>query len=286
MKTRRQFLSDLGKLSLGLALPLPSCSSIPINPDLTIGAVSDIEGSFENARKSSGDLRYSGANLVLIAGDCYENETIRRRPQYPHSKDNREEMYNGLQPFAELKIPMLVIPGNHEEQEVYDDVVKEIQNSYPNVSNVNGESLSVGGINVVGLGGYYDPRFTPRNGFHLSREDYKKAYSQINQISKNTNPTIFLTHSPPRSAGNIDYVKSIRRNVGDLELARIMNSPFEDTKLINVHGHIHEQGGKSFDYPAGTAYNIASVTDYLRYGANTSLFYLKDGKFSHEEITR
>lgn len=250
---------------------------------IKIGVVSDIEGARENAKISADKLKSQNPDAVIIAGDCYENERIRRNPVYPNSTDNLQEMIKGIEPYAQLDVPIFVIAGNHETQSVYNKAIKKLQKSYPNVFDINKKSVDLKGLNIIGMGGYHDQRFTTENGFLLSNSDYNRAEGDLNNFQVQKEPNIFVTHSPPKSKTLIDYVFGVG-HVGDRNIQEIMNSSKLE-KIINIHGHIHEGGRNSDNYKSGIAINIAAIGDYNNQkGANTGLISIKNGKANYKEV--
>lgn len=258
-------------------------SSLLDDGEIKIGVVSDIEGAIENARTSANKLESENPDAVIIAGDCYENEGIRRNPVYPYSTDNLQEMIDGIEPYAELGVPVFVIAGNHEVQSVYNKAIAKLQEKYHNIFDINEKAVDLEGINIVGMGGYHDPRFMPKDGFLLTNSDYSRAGEDLDEFQSQEEPTIFVTHGPPKSKTLIDYVQGVG-HVGDEKIQRIMNSSnLED--IVNVHGHIHEGGRNSAKYDAGTAVNIAAITRYNNQkGANTGLISIINGEVSYETV--
>ncbi|MBD3354829.1 hypothetical protein GF361_02500 [Candidatus Woesearchaeota archaeon] len=256
-------------------------SSFLDDNEINIGLVSDLEGAVENAKVSAKKLSKQNIDAVIIAGDCYENEKIRRNPVYPNSTDNLKEMIESIRPYAELNVPVFIIAGNHEMQSVYNDAIKELQEEYPYIFDINEKSVDLEGVNIIGMGGYNDPRFTARYGFLLENKDYKRAEEDLDELQSQKEIMIFVTHGPPRSDTRIDYVRGAG-HVGDKKTAEIMNSDLED--VVNVHGHIHEGGGASDKYKAGAAINVASIISYMNKGSQTTLINIKDNKVQYKKV--
>jgi len=250
---------------------------------IKIGVVSDIEGAIDNAKNSAKKLREQNPDLIIVAGDCYENEKIRRNPIYPNSTNNLQEMIKGIEPYAQLNIPVFVIAGNHERKKVYNKALKELKEKYQNIFDINEGTVDLKGFNIVGMGGYHHLGFTAKDGFLLNNSDYNDAYNDLKQFQTQYEPTIFVTHGPPKSKTLIDYVEGVG-NVGDETIRKIMNSNLEG--IINVHGHIHEGGGNLDRYNSGVAINVAAITDFnnLR-GANTGLITInQNGEIKYQEL--
>lgn len=250
---------------------------------IKIGVVSDIEGAIQNAQASAKKLKKENVDVVIISGDCYENESIRRNPVYPNSTNNLEEMIAGIKPYAEIGVPVFVIPGNHEKKDLYEKAIDKLKESYPNVFDIKDKSVDLKGFNIVGMGGYHDSRFTDSEGFLLEKGDYNKALNSLQKFQDQNEPTLFVTHSPPKSNSKIDYVNGVG-NVGDLEIAKIMNNKSLD-KIVNVHGHIHECGGNVAKYKSGIALNVASITSYMNQkGIHTPLLIINDNEVKYKEL--
>lgn len=255
-------------------------SSFLEDGQIKIGVVSDIEGAVENAVNSADKLKKQDIDAIIIAGDCYENEQIRRNPVYPYSTDNDQEMFDDIEPYAKLGVPVFVIPGNHETKSVYNETIKKLQEKYPNVLDIKDKIADLKGVNIIGMGGYHDSRFTASGGFLLSDTDYKKATENLTEMQKQKELDIFVTHGPPKSKTIIDYVEGAG-HVGDEEISKIMNENLE--KMINVHGHIHEGGNNSCKYKCGTAINVASINGLNNPNApTTALIFVKDNGITYE----
>lgn len=243
------------------SLLLAGCSEEP-QPDFKVGVVSDIECEIENAKISATHLKLESIDMMLIAGDVYENEQLRGRASIcPASIDNVKEMVEGITPYAQLGVPVYVIAGNHEEQAVYKKAITQLNKQFPNVHDITKLSVDLEGLNIVGLGGYHHPRFTAPKGYLLKEGDYEWAYEQLQAYQSQEEPILFVTHGPPFSKSRIDYVYGTG-HVGDKNLTLIMNGDLDH--IVNAHGHIHQGGGhQDTTYKAGTSINVASVTSFL-----------------------
>lgn len=233
---------------------------------IQFGIVSDIEGHLAGAEMAAQALKTeesasgNALDAIIVAGDVYENEAIRRNPVYPQSRNNVQEMVAGLQPFAELGVPVFVIRGNHEEERVYQEGLRQLQQTNPAVFDISNATLDFSGVNIVGRGGYHDPRFLAETGRLLTEEDYASARNELERLQEQDEPTFFVTHGPPRATTAIDYVPGFG-HVGDQNLTRILNDSTL-RNIVHLHGHIHEGGGNEERFPAGTSINVASITQY------------------------
>ena len=235
---------------------------------IKLGFVSDIEGNLENAVKTAEIFRKEKVDAVVIAGDCYENEKIRINPVYPDSKDNVNEMIAGIKPYAFLYVPIFIIPGNHEEINVYNEAINKLKENYSNVICINKKSVDLKGFNIAGLGGYHDKRFIANGGFLLKREDYESTLNKLKEFVKQKEPILLVTHGPPNSNTKIDYVNGIG-NVGDKAISYLLLQNLEN--IVNVHGHIHEGGGANANFGKNIAINVSSVSNYNTEGGNCAV---------------
>ena len=257
-------------------------SSFLTDGEIKIGVVSDLEGAVENAKTSAARLKAEHVDAIVIAGDLYENEQIRVNPSYKNSTDNVREMEKDIEPYAGLGVPVFIIPGNHESRAVYEKALTKIHKNHNNVFDINHKTADLQGINIVGLGGYHDARFIAREGFILNDADYERASKKLQAFQQQKEPTVLVTHGPPKSTGSIDYVAGFG-NVGDEKLAGLLGSNLQN--IINVHGHIHEGGGSVAQYGNNSAVNVASITDYARgKGRTGGIIIIKDGNVSYQDL--
>lgn len=227
--------------------------------EIVFGIVSDIEGHTANAAAATRIFESSALDAIIVAGDTYENEALRRNPLFPASQDNVQELVAGLRPFAQLGVPLFVVQGNHEETAIYQEALQQLQEVNSAVFDISDATLDFSGVNIVGLGGYHNPRFLPRSGRLLQEEDYARAAASLRSLQEQNEPTFFVTHGPPQATSLIDYVPNVG-HVGDENLTQILSSDLRN--IVHLHGHIHEGGGNEERFPAGVSINVASITSY------------------------
>jgi Icc-related predicted phosphoesterase len=248
-------------------------SSFMDDGKINIGVVSDIEGALANAKTIAVKLGKQDLDALVIAGDSYREGS---------SRDDVQQMVNGLMPFVQLGVPTFVIPGNRETQSVYAAAMKKLQAQHPNVFDIRAHQVDLQGVNLVGMGGYHHPGFTTGGGFLLQAQDYKRAREQLAEFQPQREPTIFVTHGPPWASTRIDYAAGAG-HVGDKNIKAVMDSSLKD--IINVHGHIHEGGRGSDRYAAGPAYNVSAITSTNNpKGPNAGLITIVNGKASYRNI--
>lgn len=221
-----------------------------------VAVVTDIEGDILEAQRVGPLVCAADPDLIVVAGDLYENEARRKHPFFPESTDNLKETLDGLEPFVACGVPIYVIPGNHETRAIYEQALAVLAEQGRDVRDLHRRFVDLDGLNLVGLGGYYVARRTPEDGFPLAAEDYAEARELLRQAQSQNEPLLFVTHSPPRTDTKLDFVEGAG-NVGDPELAAIGR----EFAVINVCGHIHEGGGQAALGPS-LLVNAASITRY------------------------
>ncbi|MBN2881138.1 metallophosphoesterase family protein [Candidatus Woesearchaeota archaeon] len=135
-----------------------------------------------------------------------------------------------LKEFNSLKIPVILIPGNHE----YDVETRELSSKLKNIFYIHKNSMIVKDIEFFGYGG---------DGFSLHDKNFvqisKGFLARIEKNRKNGMKNVMLFHGPPFGTslddlgnksycGNKDYTKFIKQSHVDLAFS----------------GHIHENFGK------------------------------------------
>lgn len=128
-----------------------------------------------------------------------------------------------LRQFNELGKKIYLIPGNHESDQVFSEVLPD----YPNFVNINNKAVEVDGYVLLGYGG---------GGFSHEDADFRKMAREWYGNYKDKR-TILVIHGPPfgtktdlienQYVGNKDYRAFIER---------------AKPKLV-ICGHIHETAG-------------------------------------------
>jgi hypothetical protein len=136
---------------------------------------------------------------------------------------------------TKLPVPVLYVPGNHENE-----YVKEDGNRVParGVTNIHGRVVTAAGLRIAGWGGV--PRY---------REDGEGQYTPLQAhwglgmlaLRARKGVDILLTHAPPTGphAGQ-DHA---HRGCAAIHTFMERRRP-----CLLVHGHIHEYEGKKPDY--------------------------------------
>ena len=249
---------------------------------IRIGVVSDIEGAVDNARRSAQKLKSEKPDIIVIAGDCYESSNIRSVPMFPDDRDKHRQMRRGIEPYAKLDVPILVIPGNHEDMKTYSRVMRHLSGRFPKVRDMHRKTYITKDVSMIFLGGYHNPMMTEPEGFMIDENDYEWLHKRLKVLKKKEKPIILVSHGPPMSTGMLDFLPFFG-NVGDEVLSDIISSFKGD--LVNLHGHIHEKTGEHYTFKNTIAINASAVTNFSNpRPPNTSIVEVSEGKIVYREI--
>jgi len=126
--------------------------------------------------------------------------------------------------IAKLKVPCLVIPGNHEE----DSHLSSICKMHDNLIYLHKKTFEKEGILFIGHGG---------GGFSFEVPDFDKFIDRIKEKIKKYDKIILVTHQPPFKT-NLDVVYG-GRHVGSKTYRKFLQKYNNKVKMM-VCGHIHE----------------------------------------------
>ncbi len=184
-----------------------------------IMAVGDIHGDSGLVRRLVEKAKRENVDLVILAGDL----TFLGQP-----------VKNIIKPFVEAKKQVLVIPGNHEEEET-SKIFSEV---YSGTKNLHGYYLIKNDVGIFGAGG-------ATNVGPFIKED-KEIFSLLkrsNDKIKDFKKKIMVTHMHP--AGTKSEFSGFKGSEG------IRKAIDEFQPDIAIHGHIHEAAGLK-DYSGKT----------------------------------
>ncbi len=254
----------------------------PKQKTLKIGMVSDIEGDIEGAKKTAKKLKGEEPDLVVIAGDCYENDAIRSVPMFPGESNKQKQMRRCLEPYASIGTETFVIPGNHEKRKVYTNVINRLKRDHPKVRDMHLKTYVTDGVCMIFLGGYHNAMLSEPEGFILDETDYEWVHKTLKKLKKKEKPIVLVSHGPPMSQGMLDFLPFFG-NVGDEVLSDIISSFKGD--LLNLHGHIHEKGGEQYKFKDTMAINVASVTKFSNpRRPNSSILEISEDRIRYREL--
>ena len=238
---------------LGIALSALSLSQAyaaapkQTKPEVSFGVIADPHGNFENVAVLSALMKQQGVNGIIFPGDLCNNETLRTGQE--DSVPDKKEIHDVLEVAAKTRLPIYVIPGNHETRPDYDSALAGLTRNYSNIVDMSKtRTYSNGGINFVSLPGYDTfkipgRQFIPDNGFFAKPEDIREISDLVQGLN---GPVVLIAHGPPKTPDGkrgIDTIYS-GRNVGSKETDAAMKK----AKIKHgTFGHIHEAGGMAVD---------------------------------------
>ena len=127
--------------------------------------------------------------------------------------------------LGRLDTRLFIIPGNFELPRDVNIACKE-----HNWTDLHGKVFKVDDTVIAGCGGA--PKGPFNTPYELEEEEFKEILDKIDD-----NPTILATHAPPR--GVVDYTNGL--NIGSLAIREFIE---KRKPMINLCGHVHENGGK------------------------------------------
>ncbi len=177
-------------------------------------AFTDLHGSPRAYRRLQEKVRKHKPDCIFCLGDFTIFET------------GIESM---LKKLSDLKKPVLIIHGNHEDE----DLLEELCELYPNLLFIHRKVVELGEFKVVahGGGGFYGTgRAAKDSDFDAFVKSAKKDMA---------GKLIFITHAPPKNT-KLDISAWLHRHVG-------CSSYFDFIKkykpLLVLCGHLHENFG-------------------------------------------
>ena len=127
--------------------------------------------------------------------------------------------------LSKLKIPCLVIHGNHETE----DSMKKVCKKFPNLVFLHKRSHILNGTIFLGYGG---------GGFSTEDKGFAKAAKLFKDKIKGYKKVVLVTHAPPYKT-KLD--KIIDKHCGSKPIKKFI----ENNKIsLVVCGHLHENAGK------------------------------------------
>jgi uncharacterized protein len=169
---------------------------------------SDTHEDFDSLKKLSLRAKEDDIEFVLVAGD-FTNFERNIRPM--------------LKELNKIGKTIYIIPGNHEEGEVYGKVIGD----YPNCVNVDRKATKLGNYLLLGYGG---------GGFSQSDPEFRSISRTWYGHYKSEN-IILMLHGPPFGT-KLDLLNN--QYVGNKDYRRFVDRV--KPKLV-ICGHIHENMG-------------------------------------------
>lgn len=208
---------------------------------VTFGVVSDIHGEVDRARLVGAMLAERGASYILVPGDIANNEELRSGTIDTHNDE--DEIVASLEALAETRLPILVIPGNHERREDWEAALERVTPDYPNVLDMARYRVFDGDdVDVVSLPGYQvltsgNQRFIPDDGFYASQGMTQRTGRFAQGLD---DPIFLLTHGAGRTGSPGPATIYSGEDVGDNATTKMM---YQAGIRFAIVGHIHEAAG-------------------------------------------
>jgi len=174
----------------------------------------DMHGSLKALKKIK--QKAKKADLIVCAGDISIFE-------------NNLDYF--LFQLNKLKKPVLIIPGNHEDE----DDIKELTKSFENITNIHKKPLIKEDYLFLGYGG---------GGFSMVDKDFIKTSKKFEKDIKKfrnknkENKIILVTHAPPYKT-KIDTIE--KEPCGNKSIKNFILKVKPD---LVISGHLHECAGK------------------------------------------
>ena len=150
------------------------------------------------------------ADIIICAGDIsiFEN--------------NLEDLLNHLN---KLKKPVLIIPGNHEDE----NDLKDICNLFDNIECIHKTTFTKDSYIFIGYGG---------GGFSMADKDFEKFSKKLKKNLKKYEKIILVTHAPPYKT-KLDNIS--KEPCGNKSIKNFILKAKPD---LAISGHLHENAGK------------------------------------------
>lgn len=220
---------------LFFALLLTSCASTT-----RFGVVSDIHADNQGLEYLLKEFDKQHIDAIIIAGDIVEH--------FRNNVSDYDELNQTLFLLSKQKQSVFVLPGNHENQADYSQLIDHYKKLNFKITDLSTEnSVVFKGIIIIGLPGYENQQFLAQNGFLLGNQRIKSIIDEARQKhgsnNKNNNKILLVSHGPPKgkNAWSIDALAD-GTNVGNLFLDQIMK---QEKIMFSISGHIHEAGQKA-----------------------------------------
>ncbi len=143
----------------------------------------------------------------------------------------RRGLKETIELLSAIKIPVILVPGNHES---YIEL-KEVSSDIDNFHVLHGNSIEINQVLFIGIGCAIPVTPFPSWSVDLSEE------SAWHLLSKPNSEFVFITHSPP--FGCLDMLDN-NQHIG----SKTIRAFIEKSKpLFTVCGHIHERWNRKSD---------------------------------------
>ena len=201
------------------------------------GLISDIHSQTEKMKQILKLFEKNSIDFIVIAGDIYDSPIFRG---YFTESSGYKQMLNVLKILSDQKLPVFVIPGNHENKFVYKKAMKKFQEKNI-IDMVEYRSIDLNWIQVISLPGYQFENFVVPNGYFSD-----KSFVMQTSVFVKNKISLLVSHGPPKINGIITpAITHSGRDVGDANITKMAKR--SGIKFI-VCGHVHEASGIAVDF--------------------------------------
>ena len=192
---------------------------------MKIIGISDVHGSKKAIEKAIEEFKKNKADFLLLAGDI----TFLNRDQ---------DYFKVLEPIFKEKVPLIVIPGNHDNTLVLEKVLNKLKSKYNNkFFLIEKDFFEIKDFVFLGFSA---------NNLGPTIEIYSEEESE--EILKNLSKKIkhklkekkLVTISHIHPYGHLEEKYGIEGSIAWFEFIK------EFKPIIHFHGHLHEAIGESY----------------------------------------
>ncbi|RMD57880.1 hypothetical protein D6825_02630 [Candidatus Woesearchaeota archaeon] len=177
-------------------------------------AFTDIHSSQSAFKRLESKAKKQKPDLIICCGDFTVFE---------------QNVKDVLKKINSLPAPVILIPGNHED----DELIRRICQKYKNITYAHLSILEANGYRIVGHGG---------GGFYGGRHRDAEfdAFTKATK-GKIKSPLILITHAPPYNT-KLDYLDWLDEHVGCASYTDFIK---KHKPILALSGHLHENFKKT-----------------------------------------
>jgi len=177
---------------------------------MKIFAFTDIHGDTKLIDKILQQIKKESPNLLICAGDLSDFST---------------NLKNLILKFKITKVPLLIIPGNHETPEEIRQICKKTKFAIP----LHSGSYEINDFIFFGYG---------TGGFNRIDKDFEKIIPKFKKTIKGNKKIILITHAPPYKT-KLDKLQHVGYQ-GSESIRKFIETI---NPIIHICGHLHENAG-------------------------------------------
>jgi len=175
-------------------------------------AFTDIYGNKEIIKKIKTEIKKENPDILICAGDL---------------SNFGEHFENLLLMFKPLKLPLLIIPGNHETADQLRKICKKTEFAI----SLHRGLLKINNYIFLGYG---------EGGFNKEDKDFETLSKKFKKEIKKDSKTILITHAPPYKT-RLDYLETTNSHHGNNSIRKFIEKA--QPNLV-ICGHLHENKHK------------------------------------------